>query len=112
MMDDGGMHQAGPMRRGGGRFNNQRPGPYDRRQPRYGSNGRLSPPRGMGMGMGMGPGMGMMGMMRGSGAGGPKWADGAGVQGIGPQEAIQGRAIKSYQDLDAVGGSGGGELNY
>ena len=67
--------------------------------------------------MGM-PGMmpGMPGMMPMGRPGGMKWADGAGAQGIGPQEAVQGRQVKSYQDLDAVGGGaaggGGGELNY
>ena len=103
--DDGsGGHAAGPIRRGGGRFPNRAPGPYDRRQPRY-SNGRLSPPR---AGMGM---PGMPGMMP-PGKPGMRWADGAGVQGIGPQEAVQGRSVKSYQDLDAVAGGAGGELNY
>ena len=92
-------HQAGPMRRGGGRFNNQRSGPYDRRpqNPRFGANGRLTPPRN-----GMPPRMG----------GGGKWGDGAGAQTVGPREAVQGRSLKSYEDLDAVGASAGGELNY
>lgn len=95
-----GSHQVGPMRRGGGRFQSQRSGPYDRRQqnPRFGSNGRLTPPRN-----GMPPRMG-------GGAG--KWGDGAGAQTVGPREAVQGRSLKSYEDLDAVNGSGGGELNY
>ena len=98
--DDG--HHIGPMRRGGGRFNsNQRSGPYDRRpqNPRFGPNGRLTPPR-----QGMPPRMG-------SGGGG-KWGDGAGAQTVGPREAVQGRSLKSYEDLDAVGASAGGELNY
>lgn len=30
----------------------------------------------------------------------------------GPREAVAGRSLKSYEDLDAVGGGGGGELNY
>lgn len=91
-------HHVGPVRRGGGRFQNQRSGPYDRRQnPRYGG-GRLTPPR-----TGMPPRMG-------GGAG--KWGDGAGAQTVGPREAVQGRSLKSYEDLDAVGASGGGELNY
>jgi len=96
-----GTHHAGPVRRGGGRFNSQRSGPYDRRQqnPRYGGNGRLTPPRN-----GMPPRIG-------GGAG--KWGDGAGgQQTMGPREAVQGRSLKSYEDLDAVNGSGGGELNY
>ncbi|KAL8951130.1 MAG: hypothetical protein Q9222_002874 [Ikaeria aurantiellina] len=107
------MHyQAGPMRRGGGRYNNNnRQGPYDRRNqqhgpPRFGAaGGRLTPPRN-----GM-PGGRMMTMM-GAGGGGGKWGDGAGAQTVGPREAVQGRQLKSYEDLDAVGGSGGGELNY
>lgn len=37
---------------------------------------------------------------------------GPGQQGMGPREATQGRSIKSYEDLDAVGGAGSGELNY
>ena len=31
---------------------------------------------------------------------------------VGPREAVQGRSIKSYEDLDAAGGAGTGELNY
>ena len=96
-----GMHQAGPMRRGGGRFNNQRNGPYAR-PPRYGNaGGRLSPVRGGGM-------MGMNGRM---GSIGGKWGEGMPAA-VGPAEATQGRQIKSYEDLDAVEGPGGGELNY
>ncbi|KAI4262258.1 MAG: hypothetical protein L6R42_002559 [Xanthoria sp. 1 TBL-2021] len=105
-VEEGGMmHQTGPMRRGGGRFN-QRPGPYDRRNqnqnfnpnPRFvGVSGRLTPPRN-------GMPAGRMMMMMGGGAG--KWGDGAGAQTVGPREAVQGRQLKSYEDLDAVGGSG------
>jgi hypothetical protein len=109
-MDGDGGHQVGPMRRGGGRFQAQRPGPYDRRQPRYTSgSGRFSPPRG-GMGMQMGGRIA---------SGGNRWGDGVGAQAVGPKEAVQGRSLKSYDDLDAVaggaaGGGGGatGELNY
>ncbi|KAI9824207.1 MAG: hypothetical protein M1832_002014 [Thelocarpon impressellum] len=93
-------HQPGPMRRGGRFGGANRPGPYDRRprdgrDPRFNgaSGGRLTPPRG--------------GPSRPTGAG--KWGDGAGT---GPREAVQGRSLKSYEDLDAVGGGGGGELNY
>lgn len=98
--DRGGV---GPIRRGGGqRFNNTRPGPYDRRprDPRqHGENGRLSPQGGRGGRMG--------------GAGGGRWGDGAaGGAAVGPREAVQGRSLKSYEDLDAVAGAGGGELNY
>lgn len=87
--------RGGPMRRGGHRFNN-RTGPYDR-QPRDGRNrpngtsgGRLTPP----------PRGGRPGPQR-YGEGGP-----------GPVQSVQGRSIKSYEDLDAVGGGGSGELNY
>lgn len=85
--------RAGPMRRGGHRFNN-RSGPYDRqnrdgRNRPAGGNGRLTPPRGT-----------RPGPMR-YGEGGP-----------GPVQSVQGRSIKSYEDLDAVGGDGSGELNY
>ena len=92
-------HHTGPMRRGGGRFNNQRSGPYDRRpqNPRF-VNGRLTPPRN--------------GVAARIGSGGGKWGDGAGAQTVGPREAVQGRSLKSYEDLDAVGASAGGELNY
>ncbi|KAI5290333.1 hypothetical protein KEM54_001810 [Ascosphaera aggregata] len=53
----------------------------------------------------------MMGMAPGAG-GGPSLAIGggnamAGVGGPGPREAVQGRSLKSYEDLDAVGGEGG-----
>ncbi|MCJ1295394.1 hypothetical protein MMC34_006956 [Xylographa carneopallida] len=107
MMEGDGMHQAGPMRRGAGRFQTNRSGPYDRRQPRYGNNnGRLSPQRGGFNGMGP---VQMGGRI---GGGGGKWGDGAGAQTVGPREAVQGRSLKSYEDLDAVTGAGGGELNY
>lgn len=97
---------VGPIRRGGGgaRFNNARSGPYDRRprDPRFaGESGRLSPPSGGGRGGRMG------------GGGGGRWGDGAaGGAAVGPREAVQGRSLKSYEDLDAVAGAGGGELNY
>jgi len=99
------MHQGGPMRRGGGRFNNMRTGPYDRRQqPRYANDGRLTPLMGNGNPMGARRG--------GFGGGGGKWGDGAGAQTVGPKEAVLGRTIKKYDDLDAVAGGGGEELNY
>lgn len=47
--------------------------------------------------------------------GGGRWGDGAagGAGGaVGPREAVQGRSLKSYEDLDAVAGGAGGELNY
>ena len=40
-----------------------------------------------------------------------KWGDG-GAQTVGPREAVQGRTIKKYDDLDAAEGGGGAELNY
>lgn len=49
---------------------------------------------------------------RGGFAGGAgKWGDG-GAQTVGPREAVQGRTIKKYDDLDAAEGGGGAELNY
>jgi len=93
---------TGPIRRGGGpagggRFQN-RAGPYDRRpNPRYG-----------------GPEGGMINAAGGGrGRSGPanRWGDGA-VGAMGPREAVQGRTLKSYEDLDQVSGGGGGELNY
>lgn len=94
----------GPVRRGGGmsgggnRFQS-RSGPYDRRSnnPRYGGDG--------GMGGGMGGGRGRAGPAN-------RWGDGAGGAAVGPREAVQGRTLKSYEDLDQVSGGGGGELNY
>ncbi|KAF2118320.1 hypothetical protein BDV96DRAFT_643573 [Lophiotrema nucula] len=86
-------HQAGPNRRGGHRFNN-RTGPYDRQQrdgrnPRAANGGRLTPPPR-------------------NRAGGLRFGEG----GPGPAQSTQGRSIKSYEDLDAVGSGGNGELNY
>lgn len=93
------MGGVGPMRRGGGRFGggNRMPGPYDRQQA---AGGR----RGFG-----GAGRGMMG-----GMGRPsRFPDAApGGMAMGPQEATQGRALKSYEDLDAVSGAEGAELDY
>ncbi|MCJ1313487.1 hypothetical protein MMC25_007165 [Agyrium rufum] len=128
---DGMMHSAGPIRRGrGGSFGgvNRSGGPYDRRQPRYGQGGGGQNMRNgsigmMGGGMMGGPmngrmmgGPGGMPMSMGMGMGVGKWGDGVGAQTVGPKEATQGRVLKSYEDLDAVGsggaGSGGGELNY
>lgn len=97
---------GGPNRRGGRPTQQSaRAGPYDRQQrPRYGDNsGRLSPPGGA-----MGGGR----PRTGNGAGG-RWGDGAGGgAAAGPREAVQGRSLKNYDDLDAVSGSGSGELNY
>ncbi len=126
-------HQAGPVRRGGmggGNNRHNRMGPYDRR-PREGRDARWNGPGAGGMGGGAGrltpprpgggPGFGRMGGVMGMGGGGgvgggvgfgSRWGDGAGAAAVGPREAVQGRSLKSYEDLDAVGGGGGGELNY
>jgi hypothetical protein len=112
-MGDGRLHQPGAMRRGGHRHNN-RSGPYDRH--RFNGSGRLSPVPRMGgrlppPGMAIPPGHPAANMAAGSpfpdamGAGG-------GPQAMPPREAVQGRSLKSYEDLDAVGGEGSGELNY
>jgi len=94
-------HSTGPIRRGGGRFNN-RQGPYDK-------NNRNN--RGYGNMTGM-VGTGRMGFIaQGGGGSGGRWGDGQGpsLNAIGPKEAVQGRAIRSYEDLDAQpsGGSNG-----
>jgi len=99
----GEIRGAGPIRRGGRQYqtNSARSGPYDRqpRTQRWGNeNGRLSPPPGL---------------RRGGMVGGGRWGDGAaGSAAVGPPQAVQGRSIKSYEDLDAVAGAGSGELNY
>jgi hypothetical protein len=125
MGDMGGTHNPGALRRGG-RFNNNRSGPYDRNNrgnmQRGYSGGSMG---GMGMRMpsgSIGGGMGMGFVAQGGGGGGGKWGDGA-AGGTGPREAVQGRSIKSYEDLDAQpasggnaggggGGAGGAELDY
>lgn len=80
---------GGPIRRGGmsGGRGQYRSGPYDRRGgPRFdGARNRN---------------------------GGSRWGDGAGGAAGGPREAVQGRSLKSYEDLDQVSGGGSGELNY
>ncbi|KAL1952864.1 hypothetical protein VTO42DRAFT_4091 [Malbranchea cinnamomea] len=118
--DASALHTPGVIRRG--RHSN-RTGPYDRRTGRAGAagNGRLSP-RGMfGAGIRMPPaayippGHPAAAAMAaaGFGPGGRGWDGGAGgAQAMGPKEAVQGRSLKSYEDLDAVGGPGSGELNY
>jgi hypothetical protein len=97
---DDDRHGAGP-RRTGNRFNARPPGPYDRqnkdqRNARWnGGSGRLTPPRG-----------GPRPMMN------PRFSEG-GPGNVGPREAVQGRALKSYEDLDAAGtGNGSAELDY
>jgi hypothetical protein len=92
---------GGPMRRGGRQNGSNRSGPYDRQggNQRFGRDGgRLSPPPANRRG--------------GSAAGGRGWDGAAGGAAVGPREAVQGRILKSYEDLDAVAGGGSGELNY
>lgn len=95
--------QVGPMRRGGGRFGNRTAGPYDRqpkdaRNARWANPGGMEPPRAMRGGM-MGP---------------PpmRFADASGGATVGPREAVAGRSLKSYEDLDAIGAEVKEELNY
>ncbi|KAM5383662.1 hypothetical protein ACJZ2D_001899 [Fusarium nematophilum] len=80
---------GGPIRRGGmgGGRGQYRSGPYDRRGGNRYDGGRNR-------------------------MGGSRWGDGAGGAAGGPREAVQGRSLKSYEDLDQVSGGGGGELNY
>ncbi|EXJ88586.1 hypothetical protein A1O1_05516 [Capronia coronata CBS 617.96] len=101
-----GSHTGGPVRRGGGRYGN-RSGPYDRnpRNNQRGYNNVGSMVRGSLM-PGLNPGF----IAQGGGGGGGKWGDGAGggMNAVGPREAVQGRSIKSYEDLDAQPNGGGG----
>ena len=102
--DMNGLHNPSAARRTGGRFNN-RPGPYDR--------GNRNMRGGQGIGM-RGPAMMPGYLALGGGGGGGKWGDGAGggMNAMGPREAVQGRQIKSYEDLDAQPGGGEAELDY
>lgn len=121
--DPSGLHQPGVMRKGGGRYNN-RTGPYDRRGNRHGSrSGRLSPVRGMPSMYGLGgpisttaayipPGHPAAGMMTANSFPDAMVSGNSLQDGAPPREAVQGRSLKSYEDLDAVDGSGEGELNY
>ncbi|KAF5859713.1 hypothetical protein ETB97_002492 [Aspergillus alliaceus] len=123
--DHSGLHQPGAMRRNN-RYNN-RPGPYDRRGPRHATagSGRLSPARGIPSLYGSGgrlpanagvpyipPGHPAAAAFAGTGGFADAMGAGTAQQAMGPREAVQGRSLKSYEDLDAVGGTGSGELNY
>jgi hypothetical protein len=93
-------HASGPMRRNNQRFGSRPAGPYDRpnkdnRNARWNAPGRLTPPRN--------------GASRPGGP--PRFADGAAAS-VGPREAVQGRSLKSYEDLDAAGAGGTGALDY
>ena len=97
---DGSGH-FGPVRRGGGRFAGRASAPYDRhpkdsRNARWANNsGRMSPP-----------------LRRASNGVPARFADAAGAAAVGPREAVAGRSLKSYEDLDAVAAGGNGELDY
>ncbi|KAK2812066.1 hypothetical protein FQN50_001777 [Emmonsiellopsis sp. PD_5] len=125
--DPSALHNPGVVRRGN-RYGGNRMGPYDRRGSRFGSggpgvgsNGRLSPVRMGGLPPNTGaayippghPAALAAGIPGGFVPGGGRWGDAGGSsQAMGPKEAVQGRSLKSYEDLDAVGGAGSGELNY
>lgn len=121
--DPAGLHQPGVMRKGGGRYNN-RSGPYDRRGNRHGSrSGRLSPVRGMPNMYGFGgplsntaayiPAGHPAASMVAANSFPDAMVSGNSLQDAAPpREAVQGRSLKSYEDLDAVDGAGEGELNY
>ncbi|KIH87605.1 arsenite resistance protein Ars2 [Sporothrix brasiliensis 5110] len=108
----------GPIRRSGGtRHNNNRTGPYDRRPMRWNPDSGItggSPMHGGGGGRGgRNGGGGPGGFAVGGAVGLPgRWDGAGGGSAVGPREAIQGRTIKSYDDLDQAGNGAGGELNY
>ena len=100
-------HTGGPVRRGGRGYGN-RPGPYDR--------GQRNMQRGFnnvqGMINNMQPPYGSI-IAQGGFKSGGKWGDGAGgLNAQAPIEAVKGRSIRSYEDLDAQpdGGRGSGAL--
>ena len=116
--DPSALHNPGVIRRG---RQSNRPGPYERRSGRAPmGNGRLSPRAMFGAGGRMPPGPPPYvppghpaAAMAAAFGGGRNWDNGpGGGQAMAPREAVQGRSLKSYEDLDAVGGSGSGELNY
>ena len=91
---------GGPLRRQNRYNNNRNGGPYDRqnrdsRNQRWNNGGRLTPPRGAGS----------------RAAGANRFGEG-GAATVGPREAVQGRSLKSYEDLDAAEGNANGELDY
>jgi hypothetical protein len=89
---------VGPVRTMGGRNNTfvnglpsgRMPAPYARNDSRGMRGSGMQGPRGLGM---------------------PSGAD-APYGSIGPREAVVGRQLRSYEDLDADKGEGTGELNY
>ncbi|KAF1989717.1 hypothetical protein K402DRAFT_401814 [Aulographum hederae CBS 113979] len=98
---DDDRHSGGPRRNMGRMNSNRMAGPYDRqsrdsRNNRWNNTanaGRLTPPRA-------------------GGRPGGRFPDAGGAGSVAPREAVTGRSIKSYEDLDAAGGSGTGELDY
>ena len=108
-----GMTGVGPVRnQGRNNFNSRMPGPYAR------NDGRGNRPGG-----GRGPNIPVPGMAAGGFGGVPAFGAIGGVIGmagpdgsIGPSEAVAGRSLKSYEDLDAAGDGGKGgaavELDY
>jgi len=105
-VDGANGHGAGPVRRGRGGFNNRTSTPYDRNN-RSGNRGFNNMPTMMRGGVPQNMGF----IAQGGGGAGGKWGDGAGggMNAMGPREAVQGRSIKSYEDLDAQPGGGGGQ---
>ena len=95
-----GMQGVGPVRNHGRGMNgaNRMPGPYVRNDGR-GRPPSFSGPRSAGVPPFMGLNMGGVAPEGGAGA-------------MGPAEAVQGRSLKSYEDLDAAGDKGTGELDY
>ena len=96
-------HAGGPVRRGGRGYGN-RTGPYDR--------GQRNMQRGFNNVQGMISTVGAPYnsiVAQGGFKSGGKWGDGAGNPMItqGPPEAVRGRSIRSYEDLDAQPGGGG-----
>lgn len=87
----GGDRGVGPMR-SNMRMNPRAAGPYDSRglgrEPRRSISGRLTPPRGRNI------------FMEG------------GEHTLGPKQAVEGRTMKTYNDLDAAGGASATELDY
>ncbi len=95
-------HTGGPVRRGGRGYGN-RSGPYDRNQ--------RNVQRGFNNVQGMINNVGVPYsslVAQGGFMSGGKWGDGAGGKIThGPPEAVRGRSIRSYEDLDAQPAGGG-----
>jgi hypothetical protein len=95
------QHGPGPVRRTGGQRYGTRPGPYDRpKQDGRGGGGRWNGGNGN-----VGPGRLTPPRNAGGRQATGRFGEG-GVANLGPKEAVQGRSLKSYEDLDAAGGGG------